>query len=74
MRFRVGHHVRLAELRNHVVGIEHAADLQLVLDRPLSRGAHLAGEHRFFFSGDSFMARPSFGTFILRSSRLSNAP
>ena len=39
--------MRLAD-RHHVGGIEHAAHLQLMFDRPLAGPAHLASQHRLF--------------------------
>ena len=36
---------------DHVSGIEHASDLQLMFDRPLACRAELAGQHGFFLCG-----------------------
>jgi hypothetical protein len=46
-RLRVGHHMRLAD-RHHIVSVEHAADLHLMLDRPLAGRTAFSGQHCLF--------------------------
>ena len=59
-RFRIGHHMRLAD-RHHVGGIEHPADLKLMVDGPAAGRPHLAGKHRLFLVAQSHIL----STFIL---------
>ena len=61
-RFRVGHHVRLAD-GHQIARVEHPRDLELVVDRPGQRPAHLPGLHGTLFSGqDDLRHVPSRGT------------
>ena len=54
-RFRIRHHMRLAD-RHHVGGIEHPADLKLMVDGPAAGRPHLAGKHRLFLVAQSHIS------------------
>ena len=68
---RVGHHVGLAHL-DHVGGVEHAPDLELVLDGPAARRAQLARQHGLGACGElhypSRRQSDTFGSCARRSS------